>query len=84
MHQECLAQTPFAEIRLIEFRKAHTWTTDSIVGYRYSTSFASPAVLGDLQQSFEDDLRERLRRLSAEDSFTEEITYSIVSARSGI
>ncbi|XSC45121.1 hypothetical protein ACF1BQ_002375 [Bradyrhizobium sp. RDT10] len=61
--------------------KTHIWTADSIVGYLYSTSFASRAVLGNLQKSFEDDLRERLSRLSAADQFAEEIEFSIVSAR---
>jgi SAM-dependent methyltransferase len=81
LHQECLAQTPFGHIKAIEIRKAHTWTADSIIGYLYSTSFASRAVLGDLQASFENDLRERLSHLSSEDRFTEEIEFSIVSAR---
>lgn len=81
MHQECLAQTPFADIKVTEFHKTHVWSADSIVGYLYSTSFASRAVLGNLRESFEDDLRERLSRLSAADQFAEEIEFSIVSAR---
>jgi hypothetical protein len=81
LHQECLAQTPFADIRVLEIHKTHIWTADSIVGYLYSTSFASRAVLGNLRKSFENDLRERLSRLSAEDRFAEEIEFSIVSAR---
>ena len=81
LHQECLAQTPFSDIKAIVIHKTHIWTADSIVGYLYSTSFASHAVLGNLRQSFEDDLRERLSRLSAEDRFAEEMEFSIVSAR---
>jgi len=81
LHQECLAQTPFADIKAIEIHKTHIWSADSIVGYLYSTSFASHAVLGNLRTSFEDDLRERLFRLSTEDRFAEEMEFSIVSAR---
>ena len=66
---------------LRDIEQTHIWTADSIVGYLYSTSFASRAVLGNLRESFEDDLRERLSRLSAEDQFAEEIEFSIVSAR---
>jgi hypothetical protein len=66
---------------VIEIHKTHIWTTDSIVGYLYSTSFASRAVLGNRRKSFENDLRERLSRLSAEDRFPEEMEFSIVSAR---
>lgn len=83
LHQECLAQTPFANIKVVDIHKTHVWTADNIVGYLYSTSFASRAVLGDLQAPFEKDLRERLSGLSAEDRFAEEIEFSIVSARAG-
>jgi hypothetical protein len=38
-------------------------------------------VLGDLQDPFEKDLRQRLSALSAEDRFAEQIEFSIVSAR---
>ena len=50
LHQECLAQTPFADIKTTEIHKTHIWTADSIVGYLYSTSFASHAVLGNLRE----------------------------------
>ena len=81
LHQECLAQTSFANIKVVDIYKTHVWTADNIVGYLYSTSFASRAVLGDLREPFENDLRERLSSLSAEDRFAEEIEFSIVSAR---
>jgi SAM-dependent methyltransferase len=81
LHQECLAQTPFADIKIVDIQKTHVWTADSIIGYLYSTSFASRAILGDLREPFERDLRERLSALSAEDRFVEEIDFSIISAR---
>jgi SAM-dependent methyltransferase len=84
LHQECLAQTPFTDIKVIDIHKTHVWTADSIVGYLCSTSFASRAVLGNLREPFENDLRERLSRLSAQDRFAEEIEFSIVSARASV
>jgi SAM-dependent methyltransferase len=81
LHQDCLAQTAFADIKVIKIHKTHIWTADGIVGYLYSTSFASRAVLGDLREPFENDLRERLSRLSVEDRFAEEMEFSVVSAR---
>ena len=42
---------------------------------------ASRAVLGDLREPFERDLRERLSGLSAEDRFADEIEFTIISAR---
>jgi predicted RNA methylase len=81
LHQECLAQTPFTNSKLIDFHTTHVWTIDNFIGFLYSTSFASRAVLGDLQEPFEDDLRSRLSRISDTDRFVEEIEFSIVSAR---
>lgn len=40
-----------------------TRTVDSVIGYLHSTSFASLAVLGDLADSFDDRIRERLTPL---------------------
>jgi SAM-dependent methyltransferase len=81
LHQECLAQTPFTNIKLIDFHTTHVWTIDNFIGFLYSTSFASRAVLGDLQEPFEEDLRNRLSGISDTDRFVEEIEFSIVSAR---
>jgi ubiquinone/menaquinone biosynthesis C-methylase UbiE len=39
------------------------WTLDEIIGYMYSTSFASPSVLGDKKDAFEVDLREQLQKI---------------------
>ncbi len=74
LHQECLAQTPFADVKVIDVHKMHVWTADCLVGYLYSTSFASRAVLGDLQEPFELDLRNRLAGLSTENQFSEEMS----------
>jgi hypothetical protein len=63
-----------------QFHKMHVWNADSLVGYLYSTSFASRAVLGDLQEPFEMDLRTRLARYSADDEFPEAIDFTIISA----
>ncbi|HEV3157503.1 MAG TPA: class I SAM-dependent methyltransferase [Candidatus Baltobacteraceae bacterium] len=49
------------------------WTIDSIVGHTYSTSFASPAVLGDKLPDFERELRAELQKLSPSGDFIEEI-----------
>lgn len=81
LHQECLAQTPFVDLKVVDICKEHIWTTDSLVGYLYSTSFASKAVLGPLRSEFERDLRGRLSAFRAEDGLAEEIEVTIISAR---
>jgi SAM-dependent methyltransferase len=81
LHEECLAQTPFVDLKVVDICKVHVWTTDSLVGYLYSTSFASKAVLGPLHDEFERDLRARLNTLRTEDGLAEEMEFTIISAR---
>ncbi|HEV7454612.1 MAG TPA: class I SAM-dependent methyltransferase [Candidatus Saccharimonadales bacterium] len=57
------------------------WTADQLIGYLYSTSYASHAVLGDKAPIFEKQLRERLHQLSADDLFTEHNRFDILLAR---
>src|SRR5262249_53155727 len=59
-HQEILRETRFGEPTVVDFVMPHTWTTDSLIGYLYSTSFASRAVLAERAEHFERDLRARL------------------------
>jgi SAM-dependent methyltransferase len=80
LHEECLAQTPFSEVKIVTIHKAHVWNADSLVGYLYSTSFASKAVLGDAQKRFEGDLRNRLARVSPENEFPDTMEFTIISA----
>jgi hypothetical protein len=81
MHQDCLKQTPFCALTEATFVQSHIWTYEGIVGYLYSTSFASRAVLGDNAAEFEIDLRERLSGLCSDGLFADEIEYSVISAR---
>jgi trans-aconitate methyltransferase len=81
LHEECLRQTLFNAVTEMKFVQPHVWTADSIVGYLFSTSFASKAVLGEKAESFERDLRARLSRLSPDGQFEDEIEHSIISAR---
>lgn len=45
------------------------WTTDSIVGFMRSTSFASANALGDKAALFEADLRRKLLNFAPSDQF---------------
>ena len=81
LHRECLKETPFCALTEATFIQPHVWTTDSVVGYLFSTSFASRAVLGEKAESFEHDLRAQLSRLSPKGRFEDEIEYSVISAK---
>jgi SAM-dependent methyltransferase len=45
------------------------WTTDTLVGFMRSTSFASDAALGQRAAQFEADLRRELHQLAPDDQF---------------
>lgn len=57
------------------------WTSDEIIGYLYSTSFASRKLLGERADRFEETLRRKLRALSSDDLFTEDNAFKILLAR---
>jgi ubiquinone/menaquinone biosynthesis C-methylase UbiE len=56
------------------------WTADDIIGYMYSTSLASPPVLGDKKEPFETDLRRRLREMEKSGQFKEPATVKVMMA----
>jgi ubiquinone/menaquinone biosynthesis C-methylase UbiE len=53
------------------------WTLDEIIGYMYSTSLASPPVLGNKKDAFEADLRERLLKIETTGRFKESVEIVI-------
>lgn len=86
------AHRPFEEIltdggfgRLISTAQAftHTWTVDAIVGYLYSTSYCSPALLDANRAAFEGDLRQTLLALDPAGRFAQAITVTCLLARPG-
>jgi SAM-dependent methyltransferase len=58
-----LAQSPFSRIEHERIAHTRQLTIDEVVGYLYSMSFSSPAVLGDRRAGFERDLRESLAQV---------------------
>ncbi len=66
-----LAEAGFARIERGEFTVAHRWELDAIIGHLYSTSYCSPALLGERRAAFEDDLRRELAPLATEGTFVQ-------------
>lgn len=79
-HEDYLEPAGF-QLECRDYRVEHVWTADSIVGFLYSTSFASPAVLGERREGFEADLRAGLARLSSADSFPEVLDFYLMIGR---
>ena len=67
-----LARSPFARVEPYRLTYRREATADEIVGFLYSTSYCSRAVLGDRREPFEADLRRTLRQINPAGVFLEE------------
>ncbi|MCA9007519.1 MAG: methyltransferase domain-containing protein, partial [Planctomycetaceae bacterium] len=72
-----------AGFKLEEIKHEHpqTWTLDNLLGNLYSTSFASPAVLGTKRADFEADLRATLLDFNPSGTYEEQMTFYALIAR---
>lgn len=65
-YESALRQSAYSEVTNLSVEVERTWTRDSLVGWAYSTSFASRERLGARQVEFERELRSRLKPLYVE------------------
>ena len=59
--ERVLREAGFVDVESLAFVQRQDWTTQSIIGYLYSTSFCSRRVLGEKAAAFEADLTDTLR-----------------------
>ncbi|MEX2314435.1 MAG: class I SAM-dependent methyltransferase [Thermomicrobiales bacterium] len=69
------ARSPFSRIEYQRVACTRQLDIDEVVGYLYSTSFASPPVLGERRAGFERDLRETLAAVSESGPFEEDLIF---------
>ena len=60
-YEQALADSPFSNVEELRVPVERTWTVDQLIGFAYSTSFASLQRVGDRREEFERELRARLR-----------------------
>lgn len=58
----------------------HVWTVETIIGYLYSTSFASKRFFGDNAVQFEYELKSALLDIDSTGVFTEEFRVQVITA----
>lgn len=68
-HEVVLARSVFGNVDRQEFTSPYEITVDDIVGFQLSTSYASPAQLGNRTDEFKDELKTRLLGLSPSGMF---------------
>lgn len=73
-HEQVLQEAGY-QIEELETRITQQWTLETLIGNLYSTSFASPAVLGEKRSAFEADLRQTLLDFDSRGTYSEEMTF---------
>ncbi len=80
-HDAVIARSNFKKMEVHAIEYNWRWTMDSFIGFLYSTSFCSPAVLGDKREGFENDLRRALLQADPSGNFAETFQLSVILAR---
>jgi len=71
-----LERSPFSDVEVMTVVTERTWTIDQLIGFAYSTSFASLARVGDRREEFERNVRARLKPF-----YRERVTVDAVLGR---
>jgi len=77
---ELLADRGFVDVETWTDRFERAWTVEAVVGYLFSLSFCSPAVLGEDSEAFETAVRERLTDLNRE-RFVQDARVQVLSGK---
>ncbi|MFJ6211797.1 hypothetical protein ACIQGZ_00395 [Streptomyces sp. NPDC092296] len=72
-----MEESPFNQVEEVRVPVQRTWTTEGILGYLYSTSFAAPHLFGDRLADFEAAVRAALAEHSSDDTFLEDNEFLI-------
>ncbi len=70
--EELIAESPFRTFEFREYPYTTERTIDEIIGFLYSTSYASKRLFGDRADDFEKELREELLKLVPSGTFVED------------
>ncbi|MDJ0344939.1 class I SAM-dependent methyltransferase [Streptomyces sp. H10-C2] len=74
---QTLRSSAFSNVTETYVPVRRTWSTDGVLGYLYSTSFAAPHLFGDRRDRFEAAVKQILAPFSDNDTFIEDNTFVI-------
>lgn len=78
--EEIISRSPFNHIRQYEVKIKRIWNVESIIGWLFSSSFASPEHFGKHVDSFKEDIKRKLLALNPKGVFKENAVFSIILA----
>jgi len=79
-HDEVIAELPFARHEVQDFKNDYSWNVEKLIGYLYSTTFATKHLFGDRVDEFEAELRQELLKINPADEFTEQQEVTVIMA----
>ncbi len=78
--EEIISRSAFSHIYQQKVKVKRNWDVESIIGWLFSSSFASPDHFGKHIQSFKDEIKHELLMLNPKGVFTENAVFSIILA----
>lgn len=82
-YSEIMEESPFHQVEEVRVPVHRTWSTSSILGYLYSTTFAAPQLFGNRLDDFETAVKKVLAEHNADDVFPEDNEFLIRIGRRG-
>ena len=70
-HETVVRRSAFTRVEILEFETTRELSIDEIMGFQLSTSYASPAQLGDKVEAFRNTLKRELTRSTSQKSSSE-------------
>ncbi len=78
--EEIISRSPFSHLHQQDVRVRRNWGVESIVGWLFSSSFASPKHFGSQVGSFKKDIERELLLLNPRGGYGENAVFSIILA----
>lgn len=82
-YREILAESAFGQVEEHTIAVEREWSTETVIGYLYSTSFASRPLFGERVEDFERRARALLDEHSAAGGLIEHASFQVVLGRRG-
>ncbi|MFJ8980152.1 class I SAM-dependent methyltransferase [Streptomyces sp. NPDC102282] len=82
-YREILAESPFGRVEEHTLAIEREWTTETVIGYLYSTSFAARPLFGERVEDFEPRARALLDEHAAASGLIEHASFQVVLCRRG-
>jgi hypothetical protein len=78
--ENIISRSAFSVVESKEVEIVRTWTVESIIGWLFSSSFASPKYFGNRIKTFKKDINETLLSINPDGVFNEQDHFNLILA----